>query len=210
VIRILVADDHSVVRKGIAQIVDEIPGMEVTAEASTGEDALDLVRARPFDIVILDVTMPGRGGLDILKELKTESPGVKIIVLSVSPEEQYAIRSLRDGASAYLTKASPPEELVQAIKTVAGGARYITPSIADRMASYIEDSSQRPPHDFLSDRELQVLVLIGSGKQVSDIAKELNLSAKTVSTYRARVLLKMGMETNAQLIKYALQRGLVT
>ena len=125
------------------------------------------------------------------------------------PEEQYAIRSLRDGASAYLTKGSPPEELILAIQTVAAGKRYITPSIADRLASYIEDNSQRPPHETLSDREMQVLVLIGSGKQVSEIAEELNLSIKTVSTYRSRILLKMGMETNAQLIRYALQHGLV-
>ena len=209
-IRILVVDDHVVVRKGIAQIVDEIPGMAVTAEASNGEEALGLVRTGAFDIVILDITMPGRGGLDVLPDLKAACAGVKIIVLSVSPEEQYAIRSLRDGAFAYLTKASPPEELVRAIKTVAGGTRYITPTIADRMATYIEDNSQRPVHESLSDRELQVMVLIGSGRQVSDIAKELNLSVKTVSTYRNRILLKMGMETNAQLIRYALKNGLST
>ena len=204
-IRILVADDHSVVRKGIMQIVEDCPGMEVTGEAATGEAALELVRSHTFDIAILDITMPGRGGLDVLRELKAECANLKVIVLSVSPEEQYAIRSLRDGASAYLTKASPPEELILAIQTVAAGKKYITPSVADRLASYVEDSSQS-----LSDREMQVMVLIGSGKQVSDISKELSLSVKTVSTYRARILLKMGMETNAQLIRYALQHGLAT
>jgi len=209
-IRILVADDHSVVRKGIMQIVEDCPGMEVTGEAATGEAALELVRSHTFDIAILDITMPGRGGLDVLRELKAECANLKVIVLSVSPEEQYAIRSLRDGASAYLTKASPPEELILAIQTVAAGKKYITPSVADRLASYVEDSSQRPLHEFLSDREMQVMVLIGSGKQVSDISKELSLSVKTVSTYRARILLKMGMETNAQLIRYALQHGLAT
>jgi two-component system invasion response regulator UvrY len=209
VIRILVADDHSVVREGIKQIVADNPGMEVKGEAATGEEALELARSRQFDVVILDIAMPGRGGLNILRELKAENSSLNVLVLSMYPEEQYAIRSLRDGASAYLTKGSPPDELVLAITTVAAGKRYITPSVADRLASYVEDDSQRPLHDALSDREMQVLVMIGSGKQVTDIAQELNLSAKTVSTYRSRILLKMGMETNAQLIRYALQHSLV-
>ena len=208
-IRILVADDHSVVRQGLKQIVADSPDMEIAGEAATGQEALELVRSGSFDLIILDISMPGQGGLDILRELKAENPALKVIILSMYPEEQYAIRSLRDGASAYLTKGSPPEELILAIKTVASGKRYITPSIADRLATYIEDSSQRPPHETLSDREMQILVLIGSGKQVSDIAEELNLSIKTVSTYRSRILLKMGMETNAQLIRYSLQHGLV-
>jgi len=209
VIRILVVDDHSVVRQGIKQIVADSPDIEIVGEAASGQEALDLVRARAFDVVILDIAMPGRGGLDVLRELKAEKPALKVVVLSMYPEEQYAIRSLRDGASAYLTKGSPPEELILAIRTVASGKRYITPAVADRLATYIEDSSQRPPHETLSDREMEVLVLIGSGKQVSDIAEELNLSTKTVSTYRSRILLKMNMETNAQLIRYSLQHGLL-
>ncbi|MGA2381281.1 MAG: response regulator transcription factor [Spirochaetia bacterium] len=208
-IRILVVDDHSVVRQGIKQIVADSPDIEIVGEAVSGQEALDLVRARAFDVVILDIAMPGRGGLDVLRELKAEKPALKVVVLSMYPEEQYAIRSLRDGASAYLTKGSPPEELILAIRTVASGKRYITPAVADRLATYIEDSSQRPPHETLSDREMEVLVLIGSGKQVSDIAEELNLSTKTVSTYRSRILLKMNMETNAQLIRYSLQHGLL-
>ncbi|MGA2642041.1 MAG: response regulator transcription factor [Spirochaetia bacterium] len=208
-IRILVADDHSVVREGIKQIVADSPGIEVAGEAATGQEALELVRSKPFDVVILDIAMPGRGGLDILRELKAENPALKVLVLSMYPEEQYAIRSFRDGASAYLTKGSPPEELIQAIQTVAAGKRHITPSIADRLASYVENNSQRPLHETLSDREMQVLVLIGSGKQVTEIAQELNVSIKTVSTYRSRILLKMGMETSAQLIRYALQYNLV-
>ena len=208
-IRILVADDHSVVRQGLKQIVADSPDMEIAGEAATGQEALELVRSGSFDLIILDISMPGQGGLDILRELKAESPALKVIILSMYPEEQYAIRSFRDGASAYLTKGSPPEELILAIRTVASGKRYITPSIADRLATYIEDSSQRPPHETLSDREMEILVLIGSGKQVSDIAEELNLSIKTVSTYRSRILLKMDMETNAQLIRYSLQHGLV-
>jgi DNA-binding NarL/FixJ family response regulator len=209
VIRILVVDDHSVVRQGIKQIVADSPDIEIVGEAASGQEALELVRSGSFDLIILDISMPGQNGLDILRELKAESPALKVIILSMYPEEQYAIRSLRDGSSAYLTKGSPPEELILAIRTVASGKRYITPSVADRLATYIEDSSQRPPHETLSDREMEVLVLIGSGKQVSDIAVELNLSIKTVSTYRSRILLKMNMETNAQLIRYSLQHGLV-
>jgi two-component system, NarL family, invasion response regulator UvrY len=208
-IRILVADDHSVVRKGIVQIVRESQGMEVTGEAATGEDALELARTQPFDVAILDISMPGRGGLDILRPLKEQNPALKVIVLSVSPEEQYAIRCLRDGASAYLTKSSPPEELILAIKTVADGRKYITPSLADRLASYVEEDSRQLAHETLSDREMQVMILIGSGRQVSDIAEELHLSGKTISTYRSRILLKMDMESNAQLIRYAIQHGLV-
>lgn len=208
-IRILVVDDHGVVRKGLVRIVADSSGIEVVGEAATGQEALELARSHAYDVVILDIAMPGRGGLDILRELKAENPALKVLVLSMYSEEQYAIRSLRDGASGYLTKGCPPEELIQAIQIVATGKRYITPSIADRLAAYVEDSSRQLPHETLSDREMQVLVLIGSGKQMSEIAEELNLSIKTVSTYRSRILIKMGMETNAQLIRYALQHGLV-
>jgi DNA-binding NarL/FixJ family response regulator len=209
VIRVLVADDHGIVRKGIRQIVDEAGGMKVTGEAESGEHALSLIRAGDFDVVILDVAMPGRGGLDVLREMKTAKPALKVIVLSMYSEEQYAIRSLHEGASAYLTKNCPPEEILLAITTVASGKRYITPSIADRLASYIEEDSQEAPHEKLSNRELQILLLIGAGRQLNDIAEELSLSAKTVSTYRSRILEKMGMETNAHLIRYALQHRLV-
>jgi len=207
--RILVVDDHSVVRKGITQIVAESSGMEVVGEAATGEEALELSHTCGFDVVILDIAMPGRGGLDLIRELKARNPSVKVIVLSMYPEEQYAIRSLREGASAYLTKGHSPEELILAIKTVAEGKRYLTPSVAEGLAAYVENGSHRLPHETLSDREMQVLVLIGSGKQVSEIADELSLSIKTVSTYRSRILLKLNMQTNAQLIRYSLQYGLL-
>jgi len=183
--------------------------MVVAGEAASGQEVLDLVRKRDFDVAIVDISMPGRGGLEILRDLKAEKPSMKVMVLSMYSEEQYAIRSFRDGASAYLTKASAPDELVQAIRTVAKGKRYITPSVAERMATYIEVDSERPPHERLSDRELQVLVLLGGGKSVGDIAGELSLSVKTISTYRARILEKTGMETNAQLIKYAVQHDLL-
>ena len=163
-IRILVADDHSVVRQGIKQIVADSPEMKIVGEATSGQETLQLARSGSFDLVILDISMADQNGLDILRELKAESPALKVIILSMYPEEQYAVRSLRDGASAYLTKGSSPEELILAIKTVASGKRYITPSVADRLATYIEDSSQRPLHETLSDREMEILVLIGSGK----------------------------------------------
>jgi two-component system, NarL family, invasion response regulator UvrY len=207
-IRILVADDHAIVRAGIRRVVDEAQGMVVAGEAESGEHALSLVRTGGYDVAILDIVMPGRGGLDVLRELKAEHPSLKVIVLSMHSEEQYAIRSLRDGAAAYLTKNCPPDELVLAIRTVASGKRYITPSVAERLASYIEADTPVTAHDTLSDRELQVLLLIGSGKQVGNIAAELSLSVKTVSTYRARLLQKMGMESNAQLMRYVLQHHL--
>ncbi len=208
-IRILIADDHSIVRQGLKQIVSECPGMVVAGEAESGQEVLELVRKDDFDVAIVDIAMPARGGLEILRDLKAEKPSMKVMVLSMYSEEQYAIRSLRDGASAYLTKGSAPDELVQAIRAVAEGKRYITPAVAERMATYIEMDSERPPHEKLSDRELQVLVLLGSGRSVGDIAGELSLSVKTISTYRTRILEKTGMETTAQLIKYAVQHDLV-
>jgi two-component system, NarL family, invasion response regulator UvrY len=209
VIRVLIVDDHSIVRQGLKQIVSESPGIEVTGEAADGQEALDLSRKQDFDVAVVDISMPGRGGLEILKDLKNEKPSLKVMMLSMHSEEQYAIRSLRDGASAYLTKESAPDELVQAIRTVAGGRRYITQSVADRLATYIESESEKPLHERLSDRELQVLVFLGAGKSVGDISRELSLSEKTVSTYRSRILIKMRMENNAQLIRYAVQHGLV-
>lgn len=207
--RILLVDDHQLVRRGLAQIIQECPGMEVAGEAGDGQEAVDLARTVDFDVIVLDIALPGRGGLEVLPELKAARPNARVIVLTMYPEEQYAIRSLRDGASAYLTKGSAPEELIQAIQTVAAGKRYITPSVADKLATYVEDRSKRPPHEALSGRELQVLVRMGAGKEVKEVAGELNLSVKTVSTYRSRILTKMGMQTNAQLIRYAVQHHLV-
>jgi len=208
VIRILIADDHDIVRKGLKQIIMENPNLVVTGEATNGQEALDLAWTQDFDVAILDIAMPGRGGLDILKILKTEKPSIKIIMLSMYSEEQYAIRCIRDGASAYLTKSNASEELLQAIETVAIGKKYITPSVAERLAYYIDEDNNHLPHEKLSDRELQVFVMIGSGKSVTDIAAELSLSMKTISTYRARLLEKMAMSTNAQIIKYTLKNQL--
>jgi DNA-binding NarL/FixJ family response regulator len=208
-IRLLIADDHAIVRQGLKQIVSESPNMVVAGETANGEEALALARTLNYDVAIIDLSMPGRGGLDILKDLKTARPSAKIVVLSMHPEEQYAIRCLRDGASAYITKANATEELVHAIQTVAAGKRYITPSVAEKLASYIEQDTERLPHESLSDRELQVFLLLGSGKTVTNISRELSLSVKTVSTYRTRVLEKMHMDSNAQLIRYAIQHQLI-
>ena len=182
--------------------------MEVAGEAGDGQAALDALRSSQPDVVVLDLSMPGRGGLDVLQEMRAQSPGARVIILTMYPEEQYAIRSFREGAAAYLTKASAPEELIQAIRTVAAGKRYITPSVADRLATWLEDSDQRLPHESLSSRELQVLMRIGAGKEVKEVASDLNLSIKTVSTYRSRILQKMNLTTNAQLIRYAIQHRL--
>jgi len=208
VTRILIVDDHEIVRRGLKEIVSERPDLVVAGEATNGAEALELARARKFDVAIVDVAMPGRGGLDILKELRVARPALKIIVLSMYSEEQYAVRSLRDGALAYLTKGNAAEELLQAIETVSRGERYITPRVAERLARYVEEDGGGLPHERLSDREVQVLGMIGAGKTVSQIATELSLSMKTVSTYRARILTKMGMETNAQLIRYVVEHRL--
>jgi two-component system, NarL family, invasion response regulator UvrY len=208
-IRLLVADDHGLVRRGIAQIVSECGDITVAGEAASGEEALALSRTGRFDVVILDIAMPGRGGLDVIREIRAARPGIKVIILSMYSEEQYAVRSLRDGASAFLTKTSADSELLTAIHAVASGRRYITAEVAERLAYYVESESELPPHERLAKREYQVFVLIGMGRTVGEIAAELSLSVKTVSTYRARALAKMGMKTNAQLMKYALDHGLV-
>lgn len=209
-IRVLVADDHGIVRRGIAQIVSESGDIAVAGEASSGEEALELAREGQYDVAILDISMPGRGGLDVIRDIRAACPGIRIIILSMYSEEQFAVRSLRDGASAYLTKTSADEELLPAIRAVAAGHRYITAEVAERLAYYVECDSELPPHERLSQREFQVLVLIGSGLTVTQVAGKLSLSDKTVSTYRARILEKMGLKTNAQLIRYAVDHKLVS
>jgi DNA-binding NarL/FixJ family response regulator len=207
-IRVMLVDDHAIVRQGLRKVLDEKPGIQIVAEAASAQEALDLAASIDIDIVILDIGMPGRGGLDVLGNLKALKPELRIVIFSMYSEEQYAIRCFKDGASAYVTKESPPDELVLAIRTVAGGKRYITPSIGERMAGLVLDTDSRPPHDFLSDREFQVLVRIGAGRSINEIADELCLSSKTVSTYKTRILMKMGMQSSAQLIKYVVQEGL--
>ena len=206
--RVLIADDHAVVRRGLKQILlDEYGALEV-GEAGDAHETLRLAREEPWDIVVLDISMPDRSGLEVLKELKQTRPRLPVLILTTHPEEQYAVRVLKAGAAGYMTKESAPEHLVEAVRKVTASGRYITPTLADLLVTHITDT-EKPPHENLSDREFQVLRLIASGKTVGQIAEELSLSSNAVSTYRARVLEKMGMRTNAELTHYAISNGLV-
>jgi DNA-binding NarL/FixJ family response regulator len=209
-LKILIADDHPILRQGIKQIIEEAPDMEVTGEASNGAEVLTKVYNNSFDIIVLDITMPGRSGLEALKQLKKEKPKTPVIILSMHPEEQYAVRALKAGASGYLTKASAPEELVTAIRKVAQGGKYISATLAEILASDLGADSKKQPHETLSNREYQVLCMISSGKTLTGIAEELCLSIKTIGTYRSRILAKMNMRNNAELIHYAFKNHLVS
>lgn len=209
-IRIIIADDHAIVRAGLKQILSENPDMTVVGESSDGQDLLEKVRENEYDVVLIDISMPGRNGLEILKQLKIEKPELPVLVLSMHPEEQYAIRTLKAGASGYLTKETASDKLVEAIRRVAQGKKYVSPSLAEKLADSIGKDSVNMPHESLTDREYQVLCMIASGKSVSNIAKELFLSVKTVSTYRTRILEKMNMKNNAELTHYALKNELLS
>src|SRR5215813_11409348 len=206
-IKVCVVDDHAVVREGLKRIIAENPGMAVTAEAGDGHEALKVIQSEPCDVVLLDITMPNRNGLDVLKQLHSESPRLPVLVLSMHSEDQYAVRVLRAGAAGYLTKETAPAKLVEAIRKVVRGGKYVSPSLAEKLVFDL-DRETKQPHELLSDREYQVLCMIASGKTVSVIAAELTLSVKTVSTYRARILEKMRMRTNAELTHYAVRHGL--
>ena len=209
-IKILIADDHTIVREGIKQILAEMPEVTVTDEARNGQEVLQYVWDNDYDIVLLDITMPGRSGLDILKQLKSEKPALKILILSMHPEEQYAIRAFKAGAFGYLTKESSPTELIEAVRKVSIGKKYVSSSLAETLASHLEARSEKPLHYSLSDREYEVMCMIASGKTVKEIAGELTLSVKTISTYRARILEKMDMKNNAQLTHYTIQNRLIS
>ena len=208
-INILIADDHSVVRAGLKQIISGRKDMVVLDEAVNGAQALDKLSKQNFTIAVLDISMPVKNGLDTLKEIKREHPNFPVLILSMYPEDQYAIRVFRAGADGYLTKESAPEELVNAILTVSKGKKYISASMAERLAVQLSFSSDKPLHETLSDREYQILCMIASGKTVGQIAEELFLSVKTVSTYRGRILEKMHLKNNAELTSYAIQNHLV-
>jgi two-component system invasion response regulator UvrY len=208
-LKVLIVDDHAVVRQGLRQILTEIPELSVVAEAENGQDALNKVRAEPWDVLVLDMSMPGRGGLDILKDVRRERPETRVLVLSMHPEDQFAVRMLRAGASGYLTKETAPDQLVAAVRKVLTGGRYISPSLAEKLAFDVDRDSDRPLHEKLSDREFQVLRRLAMGKTVQEIAAELMLSPKTISTYRARVLEKLELKSNAELIHYAIGNKLV-
>jgi len=208
-IKVIIADDHDVIREGVKRILAETADIRVVAEASDGQELMTKVQAKPCDVVVLDLTMPGRGGLEALKVLRAEHPKIPVLVLTMHAESQYAIRVLRAGAAGYLNKAHVSAQLVDAIRKVVGGGKYLTPDTADAMAVNIGADSEQPAHKRLSDREFQVLCLIASGKTVSEIARELSLSVQTISTYRAHILEKMGLDNSAQLTHYALQHKLV-
>ena len=206
--KILIVDDHSVVRAGLRQIISEASGMSVVDEAASANEALIKLRKDNYSAVVLDVAMPDKSGLDVLKELKSEFPNLAVLMLSMYPEDQYAIRSLRAGASGYMTKDSAPEELVSAIRTVALGRKYISHRLAEKLAFNLDADTSKEPHELLSDREYQVLCMMASGKAVSEVADQLCLSVKTISTYRSRILEKMQMKNNAELTNYAIKNGL--
>ena len=208
-IKVLIADDHPIVRQGLRQILSDISDMEVAGEAVNAQETLDQVRAGGWDVLVLDITMPDRSGFDILKELKHEQPDLPVLVLSIHAEEQFAVRVLKAGASGYLTKENAPGDLVKAIRKVVGGGKYISPDLAERLAFGLDTTSGRPRHEALSDREFQVMQMMASGKTLTEIAETLSLSAKTVSTYRTRLLEKMNLKTNAEIIRYAIENGLI-
>lgn len=207
-IHVLIADDHAIVRQGLKQILSETEDLLVTGEADDGAEALNLARQQPWDVFLLDVSMPNRNGIDTLKQLKKEFPRLPVLILSMHPEEQYAVRALKAGASGYLTKQSAPELLVTAIRQVASGKKYLSPAVAQQLAEAISDNSDKSPHERITDREYQVLVMIAAGKTLTQIAEGLNLGVATVSTYRARLLEKMGLKSTAELIRYGLEHGL--
>ncbi|MFB3926126.1 MAG: response regulator [Syntrophales bacterium] len=209
-IRVLIADDHPIVRQGLKQILAEEPDIGEFGEAKNSQEVMDLIRKNEWDIVILDITMPGRGGMDILKEIRNERPKLPVLILSIHPEDQYAVRALKAGAAGYMTKESAPDDLIKAIRKVLKGGKYISPSLAESLAFFLERNDRKEPHETLSDREYQVMCMIAAGKKVKDIAESLSLSVKTISTYRARILEKMRMKSNADLIHYAIQNKLIT
>jgi DNA-binding NarL/FixJ family response regulator len=208
-INILIADDHAIVRKGLKQILAEMPDKVTTDEANNGQEVLQKVWEKDYDMVLLDISMPGRSGLDVLKQLKSDKPSLKVLVLSMHPEEQYAVRAFKAGAAGYLTKESTPLELIEALKKVSQGKKYVSSSLAETLACHLETASEKPLHETLSNREYEVMCMIASGKTVKEIAHELSLSVKTISTYRTRVLEKMKMKNNAQLTHYTIQNRLV-
>jgi DNA-binding NarL/FixJ family response regulator len=208
-IRILIADDHAIVRAGLQTLLSGLPDMEVAGEAGSGEEAVRMVKAGEWDVVLLDISMPDKSGVDTLTEIKRHRPQLPVVMLSMHPESQYAVSLLRAGASGYVSKEGAPEELVQAIRTVSQGRRYVSATLGELLAADLDRSGQRPLHAGLSEREFQIFCKLAAGQAVSRIAEELYLSVKTVSTYRTRILEKMGMKTNADLTYYAIKSGLI-
>ena len=208
-IRVLIADDHAIVREGIKRTLADTPDIQVVGEAGDGQSLMALIGGNAADVVVLDLAMPGVPGLELLEDLRRRKPNLPILVLSMYPADQYAVRAIRAGASGYINKASPPSELVAALRSVASGRRYINSDVADSLASHVDVSSPRSLHEALSNREYEVMCLIAQGKSVSEIADALALSVKTVSTYRTRILEKLDLRHNAEITRYAMKHGLV-
>ena len=208
-IRVIIVDDHAIVRRGVRQIVAEHPGIEVVAEAGDYAELTAFLRDHDCDVVLLDIALPGKNGIEILKSLRERHPKIRVLMFSTYPEDQYAVRALKAGASGYVNKSSAPEKLAEAIQQVAQGRRYITPEVAESLAASLSEPESRKPHELLSDREFQTLRLIASGRKLSEIADELAISPKTVSVYRARVLEKLKLRTNTELARYAVANELV-
>ncbi len=209
-IRVLIADDHAVVREGLKEIVTQNADMAVAGEASNGHEVLEFARKQDCDLVLLDLAMPGKDGVDTLKELKLIRPHLPVLILSVYPEDQYAVRLLRAGAAGYLTKESAPEDLVAAIRKVSKGGRFVSESLGEQLVFLLGSPTDRPPHEALSDREFRVMLMLASGKTATEVAGALCLSVKTISTYRSRALRKMNMRNNAEFSFYAVKHGLLS
>lgn len=208
-LKVLLADDHELVRAGLERLLTEADDVEVIGAAADGFEVLEEAEKTLPDLVLLDVSMPGKGGMDTLKELRQRFPSVRVLVLSMYPEDQYAVRLLKEGAAGYMTKESAPEELLNAIRRIHAGGRYVSAQMADALVTHLEFGDDAESHRSLSDREFQVMCMLASGRTVGQIAEELSLSVKTVSTYRTRVLQKMKLKNTAQIMHYALQKGLV-
>ena len=208
-VKVLIADDHDIVRQGIKTIISDVSDIVVAGEAESGDEVLKKFKQLKVDVVIMDYDMPGRNGLDTLIELKTISPQLPVIILSMFPEDHYGVRFLKAGASGYLGKSNVTQQLVEAIRRVVGGHKYISPNLADKLVSELNKDSERPLHENLTDREFQVFHLIAAGKRLKAIAEELHLSINTISTYRSRILEKMEMKSNSDLIHYAIKNSLI-
>ena len=207
-LRFLITDDHAVVRRGLKQILSEAFSGAKFGEATNVRELLDLVREREWDVVLLDLSLPGRSGLDAVQEIKMARPAAQVLILSMHPEDQFAVRCLRLGADGYMTKDAPPEVLLQAVRKVAAGGKYVSADLAERLATDLSAGGDRPAHELLSSREFEVMRKIAAGRTAGEIAVELHLSVKTVSTYRSRVLQKMNLRTNADIMHYAFRAGL--
>ena len=206
---VLLADDHAIIRDGLKKLLADVEGLEVAGEAADGQRLLELVRARPWDVLVLDISMPGRSGIELIKMIKSERPGLPILVFSMHLEEQYALRAIRAGASGYLSKGGNSEDIVPAIRKVAGGGLFISPKVAELLAADLSSVAEQVPHKRLSDREFEVFRALVQGVAVSQIARQMNLSIKTVSTHKSRIMDKMEMQTSTELIRYAMAHHLL-